>query len=203
MTDIFTTEHTAVWRSRLASLLFDSARLRLHMSDDVVLLERAVSMAEVLISTIREGRKILIAGNGGSAADAQHFAAELTGRFVTERRPLPAIALTTDTSALTAIGNDYGFDTIFTRQVTALGHPGDSFFGISTSGSSPNVLLATEEAHRLGMRTLALTGRDGGRLREVADIALIIPSYETARIQELHITTIHFLCEAIDEAFTV
>lgn len=161
------------------------------------ILAQAADMAERL----RRGCRILVCGNGGSAADAQHLAAELSGRYVKERRALAGIALTVDTSALTAIGNDYGFDQVFSRQVEALGRPGDLLIGISTSGNSPNVIKAVEAAKGLGMRTLCLLGRDGGRLRELADDALVVPSKVTARIQETHLMIYHFWCEALDSHF--
>jgi D-sedoheptulose 7-phosphate isomerase len=159
------------------------------------ILAQALDMAERL----RRGCRLLVCGNGGSAADAQHFAAELSGRYLKERRALAGIALTTDTSALTAIGNDYGFDRVFSRQVEALGRPGDLLVGISTSGNSPNVILAVEAAKAQGMRTLCLLGRDGGKLLALADEALVVPSTVTARIQEVHQMVYHFWCEALDE----
>lgn len=158
---------------------------------------QGTDMAERML----RGAKILICGNGGSAADAQHFAAELCGRFVAERRPLAGVALTTDTSALTAIGNDYGFDKLFSRQVEALGRPGDLLVGISTSGNSPNIVEATKTAKGLGIGTLGLLGRDGGRLKGMMDDCLVVPSNVTARIQEVHIMVIHFWCEILDEKF--
>ncbi len=161
------------------------------------ILRQADDMAERL----RRGCRILVCGNGGSAADAQHLAAELSGRYLKERRALAGIALTTDTSALTAIGNDYGFDQIFSRQVEAIGRPGDLLIGISTSGNSPNVLLAVEAAKRLGLHTLGLLGRDGGKLKDQVDDALVVPSTVTARIQEVHQMVYHFWCEALDAAF--
>jgi len=154
-----------------------------------------------MADSLTSGAKILICGNGGSAADAQHFAAELSGRFVAERRALAGIALTTDTSALTAIGNDYGFDRIFARQLEALGCAGDLFVGISTSGNSENIVQAVKTAQSLGIRTLGLLGRDGGRLRTMMDDCLIVPSDVTARIQEIHIMIIHFWCEILDGRF--
>jgi D-sedoheptulose 7-phosphate isomerase len=141
---------------------------------------------------------VLVAGNGGSAADAQHFAAELSGRFQTERRALGGIALTTDTSALAATGNDYGFDRGFARQRDALGGPGDLLVGISTSGSSGNVVQAVNAAKHMGIKTLGLLGRDGGKLKGMMDDCLVVPSSVTARIQEAHIMVIHFWCEVID-----
>ena len=144
------------------------------------------------------GNKILICGNGGSAADAQHFAAELTGRYLKERRSYPALALTTDTSALTAIGNDYGFDSVFSRQIEGLGKAGDILIAISTSGRSPNILKAVEVAKARGLRTIGLLGRDGGTLKDLVDDAFIVPSEVTARIQEIHEMILHFLCESMD-----
>lgn len=152
----------------------------------------------MLAETFSAGNKMLIMGNGGSAADAQHFAAELVGRFMLERRALPAIALTTDSSALTAIGNDYGFDRIFTRQVEALATPGDLVVGISTSGNSANIALALQDARKAGCRTIALLGRGGGTIREMVDLPLVIPSSVTPRIQEGHITVIHILCDLLE-----
>jgi D-sedoheptulose 7-phosphate isomerase len=160
-------------------------------------IEQAVSM---LVETYKGGRKILIMGNGGSAADAQHFAAEIVGRFKLERRALPAIALTTDTSILTAVGNDYGFDRVFSRQVEALAEKGDVVIGISTSGNSPNVQLALEEASRKGCRTVALLGKDGGTIKNVAELSLIMPTNDTPRIQEGHITVIHIVCDLLEKA---
>ena len=163
--------------------------------------EHIVAQAEDMAERLKRGCHILICGNGGSAADAQHLAAELSGRYVKERRALAGIALTTDTSALTAIGNDYGYDLVFSRQVEALGRPGDLLIGISTSGNSPNVILAVEAAKALGMKTLALLGRDGGKLKALADDALVVPCTVTARVQELHQMTYHFWCEIIDTHF--
>ena len=164
-------------------------------------LDHVLAQADDMAERLRRGGRILVAGNGGSAADAQHLAAELSGRYLKERRALAGIALTTDTSALTAIGNDYGFDFVFSRQVEALGRPGDLFIGISTSGNSPNILKAVESAKELGMRTLGLLGRDGGKLKGMVDDALIVPSSVTARIQEVHQMVYHFWCEAIDAHF--
>lgn len=155
-----------------------------------------------LADALRAGHKILVCGNGGSAADAQHFAAELSGRFERERPALAGIALTTDTSALTAIGNDYGFERVFERQVQALGRRGDVLIGISTSGNSPNVLRAADAARALGMPIIAMTGKDGGKLAATlgpADVELRSASTVTARIQEVHILFLHCLCDGIDE----
>jgi len=156
--------------------------------------------AELLVARLLAGNKLLICGNGGSAADAQHLAAELVGRFRRERRALPAIALTTDTSILTALGNDYGYETIFQRQVEALAVPGDVVLGISTSGNSGNVLAALVRARELGCATIALLGGDGGRIAGLVDQPLTVRSAATARVQEVHLTVIHILCELVEAA---
>jgi D-sedoheptulose 7-phosphate isomerase len=187
--------------SQLAEHLLESARLKERVARE---LSGEIRRAgEALVETLRGGGKILFFGNGGSAADAQHLAAELTGRFARERPPLSAVALSTDTSALTAIGNDYGFEHVFERQVRALGRAGDAAVGLSTSGKSPNVLRAMEAARELGLRTIALSGRDGGALAKLAEISIVIPSDSTARIQECHITIGHILCEYIDTALDI
>jgi D-sedoheptulose 7-phosphate isomerase len=155
----------------------------------------------IATETLQGGHKILLCGNGGSAADAQHIAAELTGRYKIERRGLPAIALTTDTSALTAIGNDYGYDQIFSRQVEALAQKGDLLIGISTSGNSANVIYAMQQARELGCRTIGLSGKGGGKLSDVCDLNIIVPSDDTARIQEMHILIGHILCQLIDNEY--
>ena len=160
--------------------------------------ESLVQASQLAVETLKNGNKILLCGNGGSAADAQHIAAELTGRYKTERRGLPGIALTTDTSALTAIGNDYGYDRVFDRQVEALANKGDLIIGISTSGNSKNIVSALKLGRELGCKTLGLTGRDGGAMNEVCDINLIVPSNNTPRIQEMHILFGHTICQIID-----
>ena len=157
--------------------------------------------SKLAVKTLQNGNKILLCGNGGSAADAQHIAAELTGRYKSERRGLPGIALTTDTSALTAIGNDYGYNRVFDRQVEALAQPGDLLIGISTSGNSANVLSALTLAKELGCTTIGFSGRDGGQMNEVCDINLVVPSNDTPRIQEMHILFGHTICQIIDDAF--
>lgn len=157
-----------------------------------------LELARRLDAVLRAGGKVLVFGNGGSAADAQHFAAELVGRYLAERGALAGIALTTDTSALTAIGNDYGFDEVFARQVAALAARGDLAVGISTSGSSENVVRGLDAARGKGAVTVALTGRTGGRLAERADMLLAVPSAVTARIQEAHALILHAVCEILD-----
>ena len=156
--------------------------------------------AEKVIACYRAGGKVMFCGNGGSAADAQHLAAELVGRFRKERRGYPALALHTNTSTITAIGNDYEFDYVFARQVEAFGKAGDVLVAISTSGSAGNVCRAAQAAHESGMNVIGLTGEGGGRLRELADILLAVPSKDTARIQECHITLGHLLCQAVEDA---
>lgn len=151
-----------------------------------------------MAESLRAGGKLLWMGNGGSAADSQHLAAELVGRFERERRALPAIALTTDSSVLTAVANDYGFETVFARQIQALCRPGDVVVGLSTSGNSPNVLAGIEAARALGAYTVGMTGREGGRLQSLADACLRVPSARTARIQEAHILIGHVLCDWIE-----
>ena len=155
-------------------------------------------IAEILVAALRRGNRVLLCGNGGSAADSQHIAAELVGRFGRERAALPAIALTTDTSILTALANDYSYADVFARQVEAWGSPGDVLVGISTSGNSPNVLKAMRTARERGMHTIGLTGESGGQLPEVADACFRVPSRSTSRIQESHITAGHALCEMIE-----
>ena len=159
------------------------------------------SVCRMVVSVLQSGGKIMFCGNGGSAADAQHLAAEISGRFETERRGLPALALTTDSSVMTAIGNDFGYDHIFRRQVEALANPGDLLIGISTSGSSPNVLAAFGQARKTGCKTIGLSGRDGGAFSGKCDLNIIVPSPSTARIQEMHILIGHIICKAIDQAF--
>lgn len=158
-------------------------------------------IAGLLISALRRGNKVLVFGNGGSAADAQHLAAELVSRFRRNRKALAAVALTTDTSILTAIGNDYGFEQVFARQVEALGEKGDVAFAISTSGNSPNVLKAVSAARRLGLATVGFTGQGGGKLQECVDVCFRVPSDSTPRIQEAHIAAAHALCEVLEEDF--
>lgn len=154
---------------------------------------------KLIVAALNAGNKVLIMGNGGSAADAQHFAAEFVGRFLRERRALPAIALTTDTSLLTAVGNDFGFDQIFKRQVEALAQPGDVVIGISTSGNSANVALAMTAAQQLGCKTIGLLGRDGGIIAPLSDIQLTVAVQETPHIQEAHITIIHLICDLVEQ----
>ena len=160
--------------------------------------EKLETCAKYVEKALAEGHKVLFCGNGGSAADSQHLAAEFVGRFQKERKGLPAIALTVDTSILTAVANDYGYDTVFARQVQALGEPGDVLVGISTSGNSKNVLLAVEEAKAKGITCIGMTAEGGGKMAAACDICLAVPAKVTARAQEMHILMGHILCELVD-----
>ena len=185
--------------ARIHRHFIDSANLKLASVE--ALAPQIVRAAESMTRCLLEDGKILACGNGGSAADAQHFSAEMLGRFERERMGLPAIALTTDSSTLTAIGNDYDYSEVFSKQVAALGRAGDVLLAITTSGNSSNVLAAVQVAQERGMRTVALTGRGGGRLGELCradDVHICVPHDTTTRIQETHILAIHCLCDAID-----
>jgi D-sedoheptulose 7-phosphate isomerase len=186
----------------------DQAKIRASIGETVTVLEQLSAdvapaleaVARVLVERIGAGGKILICGNGGSAADSQHVATELTVRYLADRRPIPAIALTVDSSVLTAASNDLGFEQVFARQVEALGRRGDVLLAISTSGNSPNVVRAAERARDLGLVTVALTGAKGGQLARVADHCLRAPSSATPRIQEAHLVMEHLLCEALERS---
>ncbi len=160
--------------------------------------EDIVNLGILIGKRLKNGNKVLICGNGGSAADSQHFAAEIVGRFEKERKGYPAIALTTDTSALTAIGNDYGFEKIFSRQVEALGEKGDILIGISTSGNSQNIIEAVKVAKEIGIFTVGFLGKDGGKMKDIVDKAFIVKSNNTARVQEVHLTLEHAICRVLD-----
>lgn len=161
-------------------------------------LSKIVKVVDAVTSALKRGNKIMLFGNGGSAADAQHIAAEFVNRFMIERPPLPAIALTTDTSIITSISNDYDFSEIFSKQIRAIGQPGDVAWGLSTSGSSPNVVKALEAARKGEMITIGVTGRDGGQIASMVDHSLVVPSGSTPRVQEVHITVGHVICEMVD-----
>lgn len=184
---------------RIQQQFFESADLKYQAAD---LLARPIADAvHAVLGCLTAGGKVLACGNGGSASDAQHFAAEFVGRFERERPGLAAIALTTDTSILTAIGNDYDFNVVFAKQVQALGNPGDVLLALSTSGNSANVLAAVQAAHAKEMTVIALTGRGGGKMREQlteTDVHICVPHERTARIQEVHILALHCLCDAVD-----
>ncbi|MDP8213981.1 MAG: D-sedoheptulose 7-phosphate isomerase [Candidatus Euphemobacter frigidus] len=183
---------------KILSTLEEGLRLREKLKE---LTPRIARAAHALIDCLKGGGKILICGNGGSAADSQHIAAELVGRFKRERKALPVIALSTDTSILTSIANDYSFDRVFSRQVEALGRPGDLLIMISTSGNSANLLQAAMAAREDGLGTLAFLGRDGGELAGKVDLSIIVPSSDTARIQEGHTVIYHIICGLVEEAF--
>lgn len=184
----------------MPSLFKDNIRQHLALFSKLELLDESVSRAAAIISeSLRNGGKLLLCGNGGSAADCQHIAAEFTGRFIKDRPPIAAISLTTDTSALTCIGNDYSFNEIFSRQVSALGRPGDILLGITTSGNSGNVLAAVAAAHALGIQTVGLLGRDGGKARNLFKHSIVVPSDVTARIQEAHILIGHTICGMVEK----
>ncbi len=185
------------------ALIDSSLRVSAELSVTIARESSGVIFEAALLITrcLRNGGKVLFFGNGGSAADAQHLAAEFVGRFVRERAGLPAIALTTDSSILTAVGNDYGFEQVFARQIQALGRPGDVAVAISTSGNSANVLEGVKEARKRKLKTIGLAGKDGGALAQRADVAITIPSTSTARIQECHIAIGHLFCELVDADF--
>ena len=185
-------------------------RVRAHFAESIEVKQKAMlALAEpistaitIITDCLREQGKVLSCGNGGSAADAQHFSAELLNRFEMERPGLAAVALTTDSSTLTSIANDYAYDQIFSKQVAALGRPGDCLLAISTSGNSPNVLAAVDAAHETGMHVIAMTGRDGGSIGgalQEGDVEIRVPDERTARIQEVHLVVIHCLCDGIDQ----
>ena len=182
----------------LSAVLRESARIKIPLADEQA--GAILNVIDAVVAALARGNTVFFFGNGGSAADSQHLAAELVGRFTLERRPLPGLALTTDTSILTSIGNDYGFDQIFIRQIQGLGRPGDVAIGLSTSGNSPNVLQAIGAARAGGMVTVALTGLGGGKLADQVDFCLRVPSTDTARIQESHIAIGHLICQGVDEA---
>lgn len=169
-------------------------------SDDAALLTTIETIADVIGKALQGGGKLLIAGNGGSAADAQHLAGEFLSRFRHERRPLPAIALTTDTSVLTAIGNDYGFERVFERQVRGLGRPGDVFLALSTSGKSHNVLSALRAAREIGVATIGFSGAGGGAMHEMCDLMLAVPSDDTPIVQQIHMVAGHAICGLVEQA---
>ena len=178
----------------------DSYETKMRLMENAEILEVIQKVAEITIEAYRSGNKTLIAGNGGSAADAQHMAGEFVSRFYFDRPGLPALALTTDTSILTAIGNDYGYERVFARQIQANGNEGDIFFGISTSGNSPNVIAAIEECKKKGIITVGLVGAKECKMDELCDYIIKVPSTETPRIQESHLLIEHMICALVEEA---
>ena len=183
----------------IESQILASYETKKKILEDAALIGIIEDVAIKCVNVYKNNRKTILAGNGGSAADAQHIAAELVGRYGFDRPSLPSLALTTDTSNLTAIGNDYGYDKVFSRQLEGMGQEGDLFIGISTSGNSVNIINAFLSAKAKGITTVALTGRDGGKMAEMADVAIIIPSNDTPRIQEAHILIGHILCDIIEK----
>jgi len=175
----------------------ESARVKINFARENAL--KIIEVVQLIAQTFRDGKKVLIFGNGGSAMDASHIAAEFVNRFLMERPPLPAIALNTDVAVLTSISNDYDYSQVFSKQLTALGHEGDVVIGISTSGNSPNVIKAIDVAKKNGMKTVVLTGGTGGKLAHMADYAFTVPTKHTPRIQETHITLGHTICQLVDE----
>jgi len=184
-------------RSAVQRYFADSRDLLQRVTDDGDFLAGVAAIAERIARILRGGGKLLIAGNGGSAADAQHVAAEFLSRFAIDRRPLPAVALTTDTSAITAIGNDYGFEHIFERQLRGLGRKEDAFVAISTSGRSPNIVAALKAAREIGLTTIGFSG-SGGEMRPLCDLLLAVPSPETALIQQVHLVAYHAICGIVE-----
>ena len=187
------------FEERVANLIQASIAVKQKILQDVELVARVAEVSKLIVDALLQGKKILLYGNGGSAADAQHIAAEFVGRFAFDRPALPALALSVNTSCVTAIGNDYGFDLVFSRQIEALGQRGDVAIGISTSGNSANVLHAMSTSKRLGLRTIALTGCTGGKLRNEVELCLCAPSTETPRIQECHILMGHIISELVEQ----
>ena len=192
---------TADFEHRAVKSIEGSIAVKQRLLGDTVLISSIARVSEVSLAAIKNGNKLLLFGNGGSAADAQHIAAEFVGRFAFDRPALPALALSVNTSCLTAIGNDYGFDQVFSRQLEALARPGDVAIGFSTSGNSPNVLHAISTAKKMGLQTVALTGTPGGKLQQAADLdhCVCVPSSETPRIQECHILIGHIVSELVEQ----
>ncbi len=184
---------------RIKEFLYESAKVKQTVAD--TLSDKILEAIKLARSSLQNGGKLLLMGNGGSAGDAQHIAAEFIGRYKKERRPVAAIALTTDSSILTCVGNDYGYDSVFSRQVGGLAKKEDVVIAISTSGNSENVIRGVEKAREIGAQTIGLLGNQGGKLKDKVDLAIVVPSSDTARIQEAHITIGHIICEILDEDF--
>ena len=187
-------------QQKIRDIIQASVDVKLRIAADAALVATIEKVTDVVTNAFAAGNKVLFCGNGGSAADAQHLAAEFSGRFYTDRNPLPSEALHCNTSYLTAVGNDYGFDVVYSRMVKGVGRPGDILIGLSTSGNSVNIIKAMEQAKESGMITVALTGESGGKLRAVCDHLLNVPSSDTPRIQESHITIGHIICELVERA---
>lgn len=191
---------TEKFEIRAKAMIEGSIAVKQSLVENTEIIATVASIAEMMIAALKQGGKLLWMGNGGSAADAQHICAEFVGRFAFERPALPALALSVNTSCVTAIGNDYGFDRVFSRQIEAIGRPGDVAVGISTSGNSPNVLCGLSAAARLGLRTVALTGQSGGKIKSAAEYCVCVPSNETPRIQECHILIGHIIADIVEQA---
>jgi len=187
-------------RDRIKDLFLESIQIKEELLHNSI--GQIIEIADAMIDALKKGGKVLLFGNGGSASDSQHIAAELVGRFKKDRSALAAIALTTNTSILTSLANDYGYEVVFSKQIEALAQKNDIAIGISTSGKAKNVAAGIKQAKKMGLKTVALTGGDGGELARLADIFLVIPSSVTARIQEAHITIGHILCELVEEALS-
>jgi D-sedoheptulose 7-phosphate isomerase len=187
------------FENRVSKTIEASIAVKQRLLGSTELISTVAKVSEILVDALDQGNKVLLFGNGGSAADAQHIAAEFIGRFAFDRPALPAFALSVNTSCVTAIGNDYGFDLVFSRQIEALGRPGDVAIGISTSGNSPNVLRGVSAAQRMGLYTIALTGQTGGKLKNVVDSCICVPSNETPRVQECHILIGHIISELVEQ----
>lgn len=185
--------------NQIKKIIKESIITQAYLLYNEKLIKKIRECAHLILHTLKKGGKIIIFGNGGSAADSQHFAAELVGRFQKERQAIAALALTTDTAILTSLANDYAFDRVFERQIEALASPQDLVFAISTSGKAKNVIEAVKKAKKLRLKTIGLTGKDGGSLAKMANIALVVPSSVTARIQESHILIIHIICEIVED----
>lgn len=184
-------------REAVIKIFEEGARVKVAFAKENA--DRIVEVVHLIARTFREGHKVILFGNGGSATDASHIAAEFVNRFLIDRPPLPAIALNTDIAVLTSISNDFGYDQIFSKQLSALGHEGDVVIGISTSGNSPNVIKALDVAKKNGMKTVVLTGGTGGKMMNIADYTFVVPSRHTPHIQETHITLGHIICQLVDE----
>jgi len=184
-------------RERIKDILLESIQVKEEILRNQV--DAILEIAELMIDCLKKDGKVIVFGNGGSASDSQHIAAELVGRFKKDRSALAGIALTTNTSILTSLANDYGYDVVFSRQIEALGKKNDIALGISTSGKAKNVTLAIKQAKKMGIKTVVLSGGDGGDIVKLADVSLVVPSKVTARIQEAHITIAHIICEMIEQ----
>src|SRR6266481_5527786 len=192
-------KNRADFQVQVSNLIEASIATEKAMLDDAQIVATIAKVCELLVNALSQGNKILLFGNGGSAADAQHLAAELVGRFAFDRPALPALSLSVNTSCITAIGNDYGFDQVFSRQIEAVAHPGDVAIGISTSGNSPNVVSALSVSRQKGLHTVALTGCTGGKLKDEVDYCICVPSNDTPRIQECHILIGHIISELVEQ----